>query len=100
MLTLSAHLRKHLEDINNYLKKFNNTIDPLSDNVLSFLANLKGTPQVPNKILGESERWRVSFFILNPVQKIRYVIAKRGEELILVTAHPDPDADKFVEFQG
>ena len=31
--------------------------------------------------------------------KIRYVIARKGEELVLVTAHPDPDAEDYLEFR-
>ncbi|MEM0374233.1 MAG: hypothetical protein QXO96_06760, partial [Sulfolobales archaeon] len=58
---------------------------------------VRGIPQVPNQRLGETERWRVILHF-TPCAKIRYVITKRGKELILVTAHPDPDAEKYVEF--
>jgi len=30
--------------------------------------------------------------------KIRYVISRRRNELVLVTAHPDPDAENIIEF--
>ena len=59
MLILSDHAKKHLEDIKRYLSKFNDPIDPLSNEVLTFLERVKGIPQTPNLHLGESERWRI-----------------------------------------
>ena len=97
MLVLSPHLRKHVEDINNYMRKFNTVIDPLGQEVLSFLEGVKGMEQVPNVRLGEKERWRVIIHF-KPCAKIRYVIARKDNELILVTTHPDPDAENFIEF--
>ncbi|TRM96073.1 hypothetical protein DJ527_13045, partial [Sulfolobus sp. F1] len=74
MLIFSNHLRKHLEDIRNYMKGFND-IDPLGSEVLSFLERVKGTLQVPNTRLGEIERWRVIIHFKS-CAKIRYIIAK------------------------
>jgi hypothetical protein len=37
-----------LEDIKRYLSKFNDPIDPLSNEVLTFLERVKGIPQTPN----------------------------------------------------
>ncbi|MCI2415720.1 MAG: hypothetical protein MPF33_10860 [Candidatus Aramenus sp.] len=38
---------EHLNDIRNYMKKFND-VDPLGTEVISFLERVKGTPQVHN----------------------------------------------------
>ena len=96
MLILSDHAKKHLEDIKRYLSKFNDPIDPLSNEVLTFLERVKGIPQTPNLRLGESERWRIVLHFRS-CAKIRYVIAKRSSELILVTVHPDPDTHNYIE---
>ncbi|BDC18901.1 hypothetical protein [Acidianus sp. HS-5] len=80
------------------MRKFNTDVDPLGQEVLSFLERVKGVQQVPNLRLGEKERWRVIVHF-DPCAKIRYVIAKIDDKLILVTAHPDPDAENFIEFK-
>jgi hypothetical protein len=57
------------------MKRFGDDVDPLGKEVLSFLERLKGTPQTPNALLGEIERWRVIIHFKS-CAKIRYVVAK------------------------
>gem|GEM_PF-614860 len=97
MLILSKHLKKHLDEIRKYMKKFNDPTDPLGQEVLSFLERKEGIRQTPNLRLGESERWRIILHFKS-CGKIRCVISRRRNELVLVTAHPDPDAENFIEF--
>jgi len=96
MLAFSPHVERHKNDISAYLKKLNCNVDPFSEEILYFLERIRGIPQIPNQRLGETERWRIILHF-QCCAKIRYVIARRGDELILVTAHPDPDAEKCVE---
>jgi hypothetical protein len=42
MLIFSPHLKNHLDEIREYMKKFNDTTDPLGQEVLSFLENKEG----------------------------------------------------------
>jgi hypothetical protein len=98
MLVFSQHLRKHIKDIENYVKRYNILVNPLGEEVISYLESVKGTPQIPNYYLGETERWRIVIHF-KPYAKIRYVIGKRMDLLVLVTAHPDPDSNDFVEFE-
>ena len=85
MLVFSPHVEKHKGDIKKYLSKLNCDVDPFSREVMTFLENLEGTPQLPNKLLGEVERWRVVLHF-TPCAKIRFVIARRGGGLVLLTS--------------
>lgn len=100
-MLISSHLDKHKDDVRRYMeKKGCGGIDAISFHILSFIEDIirvKGKVETPNKFKGEKERWRIILHFYC-CAKIRYVVAEIENNKILVTAHPDDDAEAYVEY--